>query len=309
MNKTIIVGHKNPDTDSVVSAIALLEFFAVSWKKEANAYRAGVLNNETTFILNEFGVAAPEIISEIDDSDSVVLVDHNEEGQTFDGLNYNNVDYIFDHHKLALATEKPIFCRMEPIGSTSSLVAKMFFEKNLVPSEKIAKLLLAGILSDTLNLMSPTTTNEDKELVEKLNIIAKIEIDEFVARMFKAKSSLNGLSLQDIITLDYKGFEMGKYDVGVGTWETTFPESVNEKKTEIMQALIQKKIDTKMDYMFFMVVDILKQNCELYVIGEEEKQLAEKVFGIKAENNVIFLPGVVSRKKQIAPQLTEELSK
>jgi manganese-dependent inorganic pyrophosphatase len=102
---------------------------------------------------------------------------------------------------------------------------------------------------------------------------------------------------------------MGKYKVGVGTWETTFPESVNEKKSEILTALENKKIEDKVDFMFFMVVDILKQNCELYIIGEDEKVLAEKVFGEKTQEGVIFLPGVVSRKKQIAPQLTEELSK
>jgi manganese-dependent inorganic pyrophosphatase len=206
-------------------------------------------------------------------------------------------------------TEKPINCRVEQIGSTSSLVAKMFLEKNVEISETSARVLLAGILSDTLNFKSPTTTDEDKELAMKLNVFAKLNTEEFVVEMFKAKSSLEGISLGDIITLDYKDFEMGKYKVGVGTWETTLPESVNVKKAEIVEALIQKKAENKNDFMFFMVVDILKQNCELYVIGEDEKVLAEKVFAAKSENGAILLPGVVSRKKQIVPQLTEELSK
>ena len=316
MNKIIIVGHKNPDTDSVVSAVAVQEFFAKALGKESKAYRAGVLNNETKFILEKFGVETPELISAVAEGDSVALVDHNEAGQTFDGLDYGSVDYIIDHHKLSVVTEKPIYCRVEPIGSTASLIAKMFFEKSVEISEVSAKLLLAGILSDTLNLMSPTTTQEDKDLVTKLNDIAKLDVEEFVAEMFKAKSSLEGISLQDIITLDYKDFEMGEHKVGVGTWETTFPQSVNEKKAEIMGALTQKKLDAKLDYIFFMVVDILKQNCELYIVGEGEKVLAERVFGGKTEDlptgqagGMMVLPGVVSRKKQIVPQLTEELSK
>ena len=212
-------------------------------------------------------------------------------------------------HKLSIVTEKPIFCRMEPIGSTSSLVAKMFFERGAEISEACAKLLLAGILSDTLNLTSPTTTQEDKELAEKLNNIAKLNIEEFVGEMFDAKSNLEGISLQDIITLDYKTFEMGKYNVGIGTWETTNPQSVNVKKQQILQALVEKKNTDKVDHMFFMVVDIIKGNCQLYIISEAEKVLAEKVFGGIVEEEIMFLPGVVSRKKQIVLPLAEELSK
>jgi manganese-dependent inorganic pyrophosphatase len=309
MNKIFIVGHRNPDTDSIVSAIAAQEFFAKVLGKESKAYRAGMLNNETKFILEKFGVEIPEHISVIGEDDSVALVDHNEAAQTFDGLNYSNVDYIIDHHKLAIVTEKPIYCHMEPIGSTSSLIAKMLFSKSIEPSEVTAKLMLSGILSDTLNFVSPATTQEDRELAGKLNEIAKLDIEIFVGEMFKAKSSLEGIATEEIISIDYKNFEMGKYKVGIGTWETTLPESVNVKKAEIIYSLREKKNIEKLDYIFFMVVDILKQSCELYVVGDDEKVLAEKVFGQSVNNDAIILDGVVSRKKQIVPQLTEELSK
>ena len=308
MSKLIIVGHKNPDTDSVISAIATQELFS-KLGLEAKAKRAGELNHETKFVLENFGVAVPELVGSVREDEQVVLVDHNEQSQVFDQLDYNFVSHIIDHHKLSIKTESPINCRIEPIGSTSSLVAKMFFEKNLEISEVTAKLLMSGILSDTLNLTSPTTTNEDRQLLEKVNSIAKINIDEFVSEMFKAKSSLEGISVEDIIRIDYKTFEMGQYNVGVGTWETTLPESVNEKKVEIVQALIHEKNEVKLDYIFFMVVDILKQNCQLYLVGENERTVAEKVFGGKIEDDAMLLPGVVSRKKQIIPQLTEELSK
>ena len=309
MDKLIIVGHKNPDTDSIVSAIVAQEFFEKALGKESVACRAGEINNETKFVLEKVGAKIPEHVSNVKNIESVALMDHNEQSQTFDGLDYGKVEYIIDHHKLAIVTEKPIYCRVAPIGSTSSMVAKLFFEEGVKPSVETAKLMLAGILSDTLNLTSPTTTQEDKELVEKINDVANLDIDDFVNEMFKAKSSLEGISIQDIVTLDYKAFEMGTSNVGIATWETTNPESVNEKKAEIMQALRDKKEKEKLDHIFFMVVDILKSNCLLYIVGEEEKTLAEKVFGKQTEMEAIVLPGVVSRKKQIVPPLTEELSK
>ncbi len=307
MKKVIIVGHKNPDTDSVISAIAAQELFS-KLGFETVAKRAGEANNETKFILKKLGIAMPELVTALQEDETVMLVDHNEESQSFDQLDYAKVSHIIDHHKLSLKTEAPIFCRVEPVGSTASLLAKMFFENGVVLSQKIAQLLMAGILSDTLNLTSPTTTIEDKDLLEKLNGIAKMDVNGFVVEMFAAKSSLDGISVEDIIRIDYKTFEMGKYNVGVGTWETTLPESVSAKKTEIMQALRHEKEAVKLDYIFFMVVDILKQNCQLYLVGEKEQTLAVKIFAGKITNNEMFLPGVVSRKKQIVPQLTEALN-
>jgi manganese-dependent inorganic pyrophosphatase len=307
MKKVIIVGHKNPDTDSIISAIAAQELFS-SLGFEAQARRSGEANNETKFILKKVGVAMPELATALQEDETVALVDHNEESQVFDQLDYNKVSHIIDHHKLFVKTEAPIFCRVEPIGSTSSLLAKMFFERGIELSQKTAQLLMAGILSDTLNLTSPTTTDEDRELLEKLNETAEIDVDFFAAEMFAAKSSLDGISVEDIIRIDYKTFEMGKFKVGVGTWETTLPESVNAKKTEIAQALLKEKESVKLDYIFFMVVDILKQNCQLYLVGEKEQELARKVFAGEMADNEMFLPGVVSRKKQIVPQLTEALN-
>lgn len=308
MDKIVVIGHKNPDTDSIISAIAGAEYLRNALGKEAKAYRAGVLNNETKFILEKWGAETP---NEFDSAEaqSICLVDHNEVAQVAEGMDYTKVDYIFDHHKMAVTTEKPLFVRIEPIGSTSSLLAKMFFEKEVAPSESTAKLLLSGILSDTLNFTSPTTTEEDKELAKRLNEIAKLDIESYVAQMFKAKSSLEGISTEEITTMDYKEFEMGSKKVGVGTWETTLPDTVNERKEEIFEILAKRKEVEKLDYIYFMVVDIIGGNCQLYIIGEEEKTLAEKVFKGQVENGMMFLPGVVSRKKQIVPQLIEELSK
>ncbi|EKE25267.1 MAG: Inorganic diphosphatase PpaC [uncultured bacterium] len=308
MNKIVVIGHKNPDTDSIISALVGAEYLEKVLGKNAKAYRAGILNNETKFILEKWEVEIPEEINPSIEIESVCLVDHNEVSQLAEGVDYNKVDFVIDHHKVAITTEKPFFMRLEPIGSTSSLLAKMFFEKGEFPSEVTSKLLLSGILSDTLNFTSPTTTQEDKEFAQKLNEIAKLDVESYVAEMFKAKSSLEGISTEEITTLDYKEFEMGNKKVGVGTWETTLPQSVNERKEEIFKILSERKESKKLDYIYFMVVDIIAGNCQLYIISDEEKTLAEKVFGESVENGIMLLKGVVSRKKQIVPPLTEALS-
>ncbi|NTV40664.1 MAG: manganese-dependent inorganic pyrophosphatase [Candidatus Moranbacteria bacterium] len=309
MDKIVIIGHKNPDSDSIISAIVGVEFFFKSFGKEAVAYRAGELNNETKYILEKLSVEAPKLIESLSEDVSVALVDHNEVGQISEKIVTESIDYIFDHHKLSVKTEKPIFFISQPIGSTCSLLAKMFFERGLEISEINSKLLLVGILSDTLNLTSPTTTEEDRELVLKLNETAKIEVETFVTEMFAAKSNLEGISVGEIINMDYKVFEMGELNVGIAAWETTSPQSVNEKKVAILKELAEKKEVEKIDRLFFMVVDIIRQNCQLYLLGKDEKSLAEKVFGGEIQEEIMILPGVVSRKKQIVPQLTEELGK
>lgn len=308
MGKIVIIGHKNPDTDSIVSAIAMEEYFAKIAEKEAIALRAGEINNETKFVLEFVGKDKPQMISELESDVAVVLVDHNETSQIAEGIDFGKVEYVFDHHKMLISTEKPIFCRCEPLGSTSSLVAKLFEEKAINPSEKVAKLLLAGILSDTLNFTSPTTTEEDRLIAVRLNAIAKLDIDSFVRDMFKAKSSLEGISIADIVSLDYKVFEMGREQVGIGTWETTDPDTVNAKSAEIKEQLKAKKEEDGLSMVFFMVVDIIKQNCFLYAVDQKEHEVAGKVFAAEVKDGVLELSGVVSRKKQIVPPLTEYLT-
>lgn len=310
MSKIIITGHKNPDTDSIVSAVIAQDLFAKDFPGSAvEAVRAGEANNETKFIFKSFGIELPKILKKVNEKDSFIMVDFNEMSQAAPGLSFSQVVKIVDHHKVSIETEVPISCRIEPVGSTSSLLAKIYLEAGKKISPKIAKLMLAGILSDTLNLTSPTTSVWDKKIVKDLNKIAKLDLKKFVAELFAAKSSLAGISLNTIITQDYKAFEIGKHKIGIGTWETTNPESVNVAKEKIMALLQDKKKKDGLDYILFMIVDILKQNCVMYAISEEEKGLIEKVFKSKVNESETILKGVVSRKKQIVPPITAELSK
>lgn len=309
MDKVIVIGHKNPDTDTIISSIVGAEFCKSVLKQKAEAKRAGSINNETKFILDRFKVKAPALFKRLGKGEGAVLVDHNEASQLADGLEFSQVERIIDHHKVQISTETPIAIRIEPIGSTSTVLALMFKEAGRKIPATLAKLLAAGILSDTLNLTSPTVTDTDKKMLRELNKIAKLKLNEFAKEMFAAKSSLKGISIQDVVESDCKIFEMGKSKVGAAVWETADPASVAPQKEKIMEYLRAKKTREKLDQMFFFVVDILRQNSLLYALSDAEKEVAEKVFKAKATGDEISLPGIVSRKKQIAPPLTKELSK
>ncbi len=308
MGKVIVIGHKNPDTDTIISSIVGAQYCKDVLKQDAVFFRAGNINNETKFILDKFKVKAPALLRKIGVEDSVVLVDHNEMSQLADFLDFSQVERIIDHHKLQLVTDRPIAVRCEIVGSTSTLLAMMFQEAGKKISPTASKLLLSGILSDTLNLNGPTTTIKDRRIVKDLNKIAKLKLNEFAAEMFAAKSSLKGISVEAVVEGDCKLFEMGKNKVGISVWETADPKSVEVQKKKIMDFLKSKKSAEKLDYMFFFVVDILKQNSQLYFFDEAEKRVAEKMFKVKGGEDEAYLPGIVSRKKQIVPLLTKELA-
>jgi len=309
MKKTIVIGHKNPDTDSIISSIVGAEYCKNILKLDAVAMRAGNINNETKFILERFKVKVPAMFKKTPSNTTMTLVDHNETSQLADGLKFSSVERVIDHHKVQIVTETPIAIRTEPIGSTSALLAKLYSEAGKKVPATSAKLLLAGILSDTLNLTGPTTTEADKKIVRELNKTAKLRLNEFAKEMFAAKSSLKGISAEAVVESDCKVFDMGRNRVGASVWETADPESVAPQKGKIMEYLKKKKETEKLDHLFFFVVDILKQSSLLYILDEAERNVAEKIFKIKTKGDEMILPGIASRKKQIIPPLTVELTK
>ncbi|MDF1497743.1 MAG: manganese-dependent inorganic pyrophosphatase [Patescibacteria group bacterium] len=305
-NKIISIGHKNPDTDSALSSILVSRFSKKIFGYEIEAVMADEINNETKFILNLLKIKKPRVLKKIK-NEKVVIVDTNEPKQIIDGLTEDNLLAIVDHHNLGgLKSSKPIYTRIEAVGCTGSIIYKILQEANIKIDKASAILIIVCILSDTLNFNSPTSTAEDKKILKELNKIANIDIKKFVNDLFAAKSSLQGIFVKDIISKDYKQFEMGKYKVGIGVWETTNPETVNIQKNKIIKALSEKKKKEKMDYMFFAVVDILKNNSYLYIIGDEEEKLAKNVFGV-SKDNILFAKGIVSRKKQLVPPLINKL--
>ncbi len=304
--KIISIGHKNPDADSVLAAVLVSRFGKEIFGVEVEAVIADEINNETKFVLDFLKIKKPRLLKKIK-NEKVIMVDTTEPNQIIDGLTEDNLLAIIDHHNLGgLKSSKPIYTRVEPIGCTGSVIYKILREKNIKIDKVSAIIMITCIISDTLNFNSPTTTSDDKKILKELNKIAKLDIQKFVSKLFFAKSSLKGISVKDITSKDYKQFEMGKYKVGIGVWETTNPGSVNLQKSKIIKALIEKKNQEKMDYMFFAVVDIIENNSYLYIIGDEENILAKDVFGV-AKDNILFSKGTVSRKKQLVPPLMNKL--
>lgn len=316
MKTIIIIGHQNPDTDSIVTPLALAEFLKKIKKPflgfsgfKTKVVRAGNINKEAKFVLNYFQEKKPPLIKSLARK-NVFLIDHGDYEQAVEGIKKANIIGILDHHKIGgIKTILPIFYRAEPLGSSSTILAKMFFENNLSLNKKTAGLLLAGIISDTLKFTSPTTTEEDKKIAQILAKISKEKIDELSEKMFEAKSDISDISPDQLVAMDYKEFKAGKINFAIGVHETTYPKNVIEIKDKIFSALEKLKKKRKMDLMFFALVDILEENSTLFILGEKEKEILEKVFKKRSKEKLFCLPGVVSRKKQILPPLINFLEK
>lgn len=296
-----IIGHRNPDTDTICSAIGH-EAFLTARNIEAKAFALGDINNETDFVLKKFGIETPPVISELPQNSEIVLIDHNEEGQSIKNLNDLDIVEIIDHHKVSLQTDKPIRIHVEPLGSSCSIIAKKFFAKGMDIPQKIAQILIAGIMSDTLAFRSPTTTDTDRELVVKLNKIAQIEdIEAFSMKMFDAKSDVKNLSTEEIVKLDYKQFNFAGNKYGIGVMETTNKDFGLERKAEVLEYLKKVKESENMDAVYFSIIDIL--NGENYTLcsGKTERELFVKLFNAKEDNDILYVKDLVSRKKEIVP--------
>lgn len=307
-NRLVVIGHKNPDTDTVASSIVYADL-KNKIREKADTFLTGKINKETDFVLNFLKIKKPSAIKNITGK-KVVLVDHGNLMEAVDGIEKANIVEVIDHHKMSgVNTNEPIFYRTEPIGSASSIIAKIFKEKGIKINKKQAGLLLCGIISDTLKFTSPTSTDEDKKLSKELALVAGINIDDLAKKMFEAKSDIASASMKKIIEMDYKEFNAGKIKFGFGVCETTNPDSINKNKDKIISALIKKKEKDKPDFMFFAVVDIISQKSYLYLIGEKEKKTAKKAFDAKTQDNIAILDKIVSRKKQMVPPLLKLFSK
>ncbi|WP_297416903.1 putative manganese-dependent inorganic diphosphatase [Clostridium sp.] len=235
----------------------------------------------------------------------VIQVDHNERGQSVDGLEEAEVLEIIDHHRVAdIQTSNPIFFRNEPLGSSSTIVGKCYFEHNITPSKEVAGLLCGAIISDTLLFKSPTCTEQDKVTCKKLAEIAGISsLEEFAKEMFKAGTSLKGKSVSQIFNQDFKPFTMGEVKVGVAQVNTMDIDGFMPLKDEML-SFMQSEADNKgYDVVMLLLTDILKEGSQVLVAGERHDYV-EKTFNVELKDSMAFLPGVLSRKKQVIPPLT-----
>ncbi|MEG1003087.1 putative manganese-dependent inorganic diphosphatase [Clostridium sp.] len=234
----------------------------------------------------------------------VIQVDHNERGQSVPGLDEAEVLEIIDHHRVAdIQTNGPIFFRNEPIGSTSSIVAKSYFENGIRPSKEIAGILCGAIISDTLLFRSPTCTEQDKYICNKLAEIAGINLEDFAKEMFKAGTSLKGKSVEEIFNQDFKPFTMGDIKIGVAQVNTMDIEGFMPLKDDMLSYMNKKAEEASFDMVMLLLTDILNEGSQILVAGKR-LDIVEKTFGVTLEDSMAFLPGVLSRKKQVIPPLT-----
>ncbi|MCI1943696.1 putative manganese-dependent inorganic diphosphatase [Clostridium luticellarii] len=238
----------------------------------------------------------------------IILVDHNEKAQSVSGLEDAEILEILDHHKIGdIQTGSPIYFRNEPVGCTATIVASRFFENGIEPSPKTAGLLCAAIISDTLLFRSPTSTDADKEVLKKLSSIAGIEPESFSTQMFKAGSSLDGKTPDDILNQDFKVFNISSTKIGVGQVSTMDTEGFNSVRDDVVNSMKSKHKAENFDMIILMVTNILKNGSELIVVGDD-KDIIPKAFGVNLKGGSAYVPGILSRKKQVIPPLTAALS-
>lgn len=304
MEKILVFGHKNPDTDTICSAIAYAEL-----KKElgydAEAVRLGEVNSETQYALDYFKVDTPRLVQKVtEETDKVILVDHNERGQSADDIEGVKVLEVIDHHRIAnFETADPLYYRAEPVGCTATIIKKLYKENNVVIPKDIAGLMLSAIISDSLLFKSPTCTEEDVQAAKELAEIANVELETYGMAMLKAGADVSSKTAEQLISLDAKPFNIGGNKVIIAQVNTVDPQDVLARQEEV-EAAIQSVIDEKgLDLFLFVITDILNSNSTALALGTNTA-LVEKAYNVILENNTALLEGVVSRKKQVVPVLT-----
>ncbi len=309
MSKKFVIGHINPDTDSVVSAIVLAWFLNQQKEEYYVPAVSGDINKETSFVLDYWKYDVPTTIKPEETKDhQFFLVDHNQLSQSV--ASEESICGVVDHHLLGgIKTSGPIYFRVEPVGSTATLVYKIIKEHGMKVDEKIAGLLLSAIVSDTLNLNSPTTTSEDINLLNELQQITKIDLSKLADQMFSRKSDFTGKTAEEIINGDLKIYEFGDKKVAIGVAETASLEYFDANEESLIRATKKIKEKSAVDILLFAAIDIINQNSHFYSPGEEEELLLKNVFSAQKEGNKVIAKGVSSRKKEIAPPLSEYYNK
>ena len=304
---TLVFGHKSPDTDSTGSPIIWAWYLNEIQDVKAQARLLGEPNTEAAFVLERWKLEKPEIISDVAADTPVVIVDTNNPAELPDAINAADIRQIIDHHKLVggLETKGPIDIRIEPLACTATIMYKMIGKDLAQAPTSIKGAMLSCILSDTLEFRSPTTTQEDRAIAEALAKELDIDIPSYAAEMFAAKSDVSTFSDAELLRMDSKTFEVSGKTFRVSVLETTSPETILARKVSLMDSMTTVATEDGADQVLLFVVDILNEQSTLLVPNDLVKQVAEKSFAtLVGDADTVVLPGVVSRKKQIIPNLT-----
>ena len=309
MSKVFVFGHQNPDSDAIGSSYGYA-YLKRQLGVDAEAVALGTPNEETAFVLDYFGVEAPRVVESAlsEEVNQVILTDHNEFQQSISDIKDVEVIEVVDHHRVAnFETANPLMMRLEPVGSASSIVYRMFKENNVEVPKEVAGLLLSGLISDTLLLKSPTTHASDPAVAAELAEIAGVNLEEYGLAMLKAGTNLSSKSAEELIDIDAKTFELNGNQVRVAQVNTVDISDVLSRQAEIEEAINNSIKNNGYSDFVLMITDILNSNSEILALGSNTDKV-EAAFNFVLDNNHAFLEGAVSRKKQVVPQLTESFN-
>jgi len=301
-----VFGHKSPDTDSTGSPIIWAWYLSEIQGIPAQANLLGEPNNEALFMLQHWQLDKPEIISQVAPGAPVVIVDTNNPAELPDVINQADIRAVIDHHKLVggLETKAPIDITIRPLACTATIMHDLMGADAAKMPRAVKGAMLSCILSDTLAFRSPTTTDHDRALAEALAEELSVNLSEYAAQMFAAKSDVSAFSDVELLRMDSKSFPVGDQTLRVSVLETTAPHVVLARKAALMAAMGPVALEDNVDQVLLFVVDILAEEATLLVPNEAVKSIAEKSFDVCVDGDSVVLPGVMSRKKQIVPQLT-----
>lgn len=303
MDKILVFGHKSPDADTVASAIIMANF-ENKLGNNAEAVTQGKINKETRFLLNYLGLQEPRIIEDVEDGQNVILVDHNECGQCASNIDNAKILKVIDHHTMCFKAPYQLYYRAEPVGCTATVLYSLYRENDIEIDRTIGILMLSAIISDTLLFKSPTCTEKDEKIARELAKASNIDIESFGMELLKAGTDLSDQTADELINIDAKEFDMNGKKVVIAQVNTANISELMERKEEIENAINMTITSQNLDLFIFSITDIINSNSQAIVLGNRT-DIFEKAYNVKLENNTQFLPGVVSRKKQIVPVITE----
>ena len=302
MEKILVFGHKNPDTDAICSSLVMADLQTKIRGEEVISCRLGNLNEETKYALNYFKVEEPKLIEKVEEGQKVILVDHNEFTQSVEGIEKAKIEAVVDHHRINnFKTSEPLFYYAQPVGCTSTVLFELYNTNNIKIEPQIAGLMLSAIISDTLLLKSPTCTEKDKETAEELAKIANVDLYAYGMDMLKAGTDLSDFTAEQLINIDSKPFETKGIKYQVAQVNTASIDEVMKEKEKIEEAMAKFMNENGEELFVFLITDIIGNNSQVIALGKQN--VVEKAFDVKLENNTAFLSGVVSRKKQVIPRI------
>jgi manganese-dependent inorganic pyrophosphatase len=302
---TLVFGHKSPDTDSTGSPIIWSWYLNQIKGVDATPALLGEPNTEALFMLDHWNLDKPQIIADVTEDQPVVIVDTNNPAELPANINNADIKAIIDHHKLVggLETKGPIHIVMEPVACTATIMYKIIGDDVAQMPRGVKGAMLTCILSDTLEFRSPTTTPEDKAIAMALAKDLEVDIPAYAAQMFAAKSDVSSFSEAELLRMDSKEYEVGGKQFRVSVLETTSPATILDRKDALMAAMPGVATEDGADQVLLFVVDILNEEATMLVPNDLTKTIAEKSFGARVSGDTVVLPGIMSRKKQIIPNL------